>query len=81
MLAFFRYLVYTFLDNAVMFCGEPCILSVSSTVCITTPKVENYKLYFTMSSLNHFQQHNIVTKFFQKGGGNCKKGLDALCTV
>ncbi len=72
--------VYFFLYNAVEFCGESCILSVSSTLGITTSKVESYKLYFTMSSLDNFQQH-IVIKFFQKWGKLQKETIDALCVV
>ncbi len=50
--------VYTFRYNAMMLSSEPCILSASNTSSITTSKVENYKLYFTTSSLDHFQQPN-----------------------
>ncbi len=69
--------VYTFLNNVVKFHSEPCILSVSNTSCITTFEDKTCKLYFTMSSLDYFQQH-IVIKFFQKLG---KETLDALCIV
>ncbi len=71
--------VYTFLNNAVKFRGEPCTLSVSSKLCITMPKVENYKLYFRILSTDYFQQH-VVTKFFQKWGKWRKDWMhSALC--
>ncbi len=42
-----RFLFTSSLNNAAKFHSEPCISSISSTLCITTSKVENYELNFT----------------------------------
>ncbi len=74
--------VYTFLNNAAKLHGELHISSISSTFGITTSKVENYKLYLTVLSLDYFQQH-VVKKFFQKWRKLQKKKKinDASCIV